>query len=734
MKLKKFSKLIAILLLSINLSQASVLTELHGTKGQADKELKSMVEKLENIGFTATSKNEHIENHYFNKFKEKNLDLLNFYTILDKESLRELLLKNPNFGAYAPFNLLAFKEFAKEEGGDSTWYGHLNSETMLNIIGEKDKDARDKFTKMLDKLDNFIQDEMKPTSSKKLTFEKELPAQPLLKMVKKFEDVDDIEEYVEEFIMKHDSLFGKNEFIIAGFIDLKFEYDDMELDFDKYDAYWVSSLCHFEFSNSVFNHGSPQAAIFAPCSVYFYIPKGSNELHVGYASVENWIQTTGITDKAQIKYMKKIASDVIKTFKQLGFEMEGGSTNKVTTPKAETPKVVTKKVETPKVETKKVITPTVVTTVSNTLSTKKISSEISELKTIILKMAKDIEEIKKKDSIENKSEENLSKLQANKRGVVSIHIPKPPKVKKAITLVVDDDSDNNINRAIKFSKRVPANYITSAQRYGEGGKGSSLSSSKEMIGEVDKGRISAYLRGELLDVKTASDKLKNAGFEVITATPLDKKKTLISIVFTSDELKKMASKTNRGYMGTLRLLIDPKNNQISITNPLYLAKAFMQDEFNDEIPKKILTALNSEFKGLRNSMDKLKFQLLPKYQFMKGMPYFEDMDVVARGNDLLEKIQTKKNKKKVAFQIKLDNGSVLIGIKLSKHTAKFPKKIGTNNAGMLPYPVLIENNEAKILEPKYYLSLMYPQLSMEQFMTIATIPDAIVRDCGKVFR
>ena len=113
---------------------------------------------------------------------------------------------------------------------------------------------------------------------------------------------------------------------------------------------------------------------------------------------------------------------------------------------------------------------------------------------------------------------------------------------------------------------------------------------------------------------------------------------------------------------------------------------------------------------------------------------FKDMEVVARGDDLLEKLKKKKNKKKVVFELKLDNGSVLIGVKLSNRTAKFPKKIGTKNAGMLPYPVLIENGEAKILEPKYYLSLMYPQLTMEQFMTIATIPGAIIKDCGKVFK
>jgi len=317
----------------------------------------------------------------------------------------------------------------------------------------------------------------------------------------------------------------------------------------------------------------------------------------------------------------------------------------------------------------------------------------------------------------------------SKNNIVQITLPKVPK-----PIQLERNGELVGNRTIKFSKRIPPNYLTSAERYGKDGKGTTSSKSTAKIGEVDKGRISAYLRADLIDIKTAIKKLTNAGFEVIASAPLDKKKKLISIVFTNDQLKKMASKTNRGFIGTLRLLIDPKNKQISITNPVYLGKAMLQNDFDEALAKEILVTLVKEFPKARNSMDKLKYSLLPNYQFMDGMPFYKDMEIVARGDNLLEKLKKKKNKKKVVFKLKLDNGSTLIGIKLSKRTSKFPKKIGTNNAGMLPYPILIENGEAKIMEPKYYLSLMYPQLTMEEFMTIATIPSAIIKDCTRIFR
>ena len=353
-----------------------------------------------------------------------------------------------------------------------------------------------------------------------------------------------------------------------------------------------------------------------------------------------------------------------------------------------------------------------------------VLSELHGTKGQADKKLKDIEELKKTEPIKSEIKPTIIK----KEGSIAIVISTPPAIPTPI--VISTHSHEILDRSIKFSKRVPPNYISSVERYGKDGAGASLSHSDKMVGDVDKGRISAYLRGDLIDVDKAIEKLKNAGFDVLIAEPIDKKKQLVSIVFTNDELKKMAMKS--GYIGTLRLLVDKKNEQISITNPLYLAKALMQDNFDDTVPKKILSVLNREFKRLRNSFDKLKFQLLPKYQFMKGLPFYQDMITIAKGSDLLTKL--KANKKRVSFILDLGDGSTLIGVKLSKHTKKFPRKIGINNSALLPYPLLLKGTEAKILDPKYYLSLMYPQLKMEGFMKIASIPDAIVNDCEKLFK
>ncbi len=301
-----------------SISKAEVTAEFQGSTANKEVEIDALIKKSKSIGFSTVAVNTHIEKFYYKKFKEKGVEMLSFFGLVNHEKIRPLLLANPDFGAYAPFNFLVYKTLDNKTD-DNTWYGHLSANTMLNIIGEKDENNRKAFTQMLLEYDELVNKEMKPTMTKKFEHTDALPAKGLIKLVKKFDKPEDIEEFIEEFIGDHDGRFAKHNFIIAGFMDFKFEYEDMELDFDKYDAYWVSLLCHFEFSNALFNRGKPEAAMFAPCSVYFYIPKGTNELHVGYSSVDNWIPALNFKDQKRIDSMKAIDAEVFEIFKEMGF-------------------------------------------------------------------------------------------------------------------------------------------------------------------------------------------------------------------------------------------------------------------------------------------------------------------------------------------------------------------------------------------------------------------------------
>ncbi len=246
--------------------------------------------------------------------------------------------------------------------------------------------------------------------------------------------------------------------------------------------------------------------------------------------------------------------------------------------------------------------------------------------------------------------------------------------------------------------------------------------------------VSAYLVGEYMDVKSASKKLEEAGFVVIANYESIKKGN--TIVFTNNALKKEATKPGRAYVAVMRLFIDEKEKMISFTNPVYFGKAFMQNEYKHNIFQSVKESLTKAFPNLKDSKDKLAFEKLASYQYMKMMPYYQDQDELGSGSysELVEKATKFRHGKLLVFELKLSESSTLLGYELGRRTKKFVKKIGRENAAVLPYCIAIENDKAKALAAKYYLALSYPLLSMGKFMTIATIPGAIEKELAKPFK
>ncbi len=245
--------------------------------------------------------------------------------------------------------------------------------------------------------------------------------------------------------------------------------------------------------------------------------------------------------------------------------------------------------------------------------------------------------------------------------------------------------------------------------------------------------VPAYLRGAYENTATATANLKKAGFTIVKQYNILNYGT--NILFTDATLKQEAAKKDRGFIAIMRLYIDKKDHQISITNPIYFGKAFMQDNYSQSVFYKELTKITSVFTGLNSSADQLKFDDLLEYHFMWGMPYYTDFTTLGKGTNeaLLAKLKSYKNGKNFLFDLQLADGSYVVGYKLNKKISSFPKTIGLKNALVLPYLILISDGKAKILNPKYYLAISYPLLSMGQFMQISSIPGDIESDLKKPF-
>jgi len=256
--------------------------------------------------------------------------------------------------------------------------------------------------------------------------------------------------------------------------------------------------------------------------------------------------------------------------------------------------------------------------------------------------------------------------------------------------------------------------------------------------------VETYFSAPYMDEDAVVAALEKAGFEILGTAKVGKKK-MPSIIFTNDKLKALANKPKRGFLAaSLRVLVNKEANELKISNPFYFIKAFLQKEYVAGDEKEIMSALMSAFPTTTVSEDKWKYDGLQDYHFMIGMPYFQDQNVVGEADsvdELIEKIKAKA-KKGLVFELKLDENRYVVGVRLSKRTEKFADKIGSDKAGILPWMVLIEEQEvdgkkvarASALAAEYNIAISYPLLDLGGFATIMSVPGAIVKDLEKNFK
>ncbi len=693
--------------------------------GNIEEKYNTFVEKTINqIGFRLTDPHKRVNDHYKEKYGSTTLDVLSFMSIANEDVVKPLFNIDPRIAGFNPFNFMIYKK--KDE--KKSYIGHLRAGAILDMLSITDEKVRTAFTKSLDALDALIRKEL---GGKEMVIEaKDFAKDRMMNFVVPFEPGEDIEDVVDAFQEKFEGAFEEKDYIIAGFNN--FKETDGEDTIPQFDAFWTYSLCHFKFSYTVFDNegGVPQAALFAPCTMYMYIKKGENRIVIGMPRLANWKATLGIEDKVRSDFIAKLDHDIPEIMtQQLGaVEIENSNPLIAIIPKKGASQPVVKKEE--KAEK------------TETEAAAKSLPEAKKRVAVAPVKAPKVETRQPAPQVQAEPKQPQAKSPDHERKVdgYKIELPKPPAPPAALDVITVGGSDirytprKEHEKGIIFSMRRPPDVIPESDS-GKSSQTGADEGEKTLPGLPVAGRVSTYLHAPFVDVAQAKANLEKAGFRVLSVTPLNKKGTLKTVTFTSDELLDMAKKRNSGFVGVMRLLVNKENNEIAVTNPLYFARAYMGEAYDREKAEAVVRKLNSAFKGLQNSGDKLKFTLLPKYRFMEGMPYYKDMVTIAKGASsgaLLEKLKTKG--KALDFVQQIGPDSYLVGVELGKRTSKFIKKTGYHNAFLLPYPVLIEKGEAKIMDPKYYISVNYPKLKMSQFMKIATVPDAIKNDCRKLFR
>lgn len=211
------------------------------------------------------------------------------------------------------------------------------------------------------------------------------------------------------------------------------------------------------------------------------------------------------------------------------------------------------------------------------------------------------------------------------------------------------------------------------------------------------------------------------------------------IVATNDALKQAAAASKfGGYGAMVRIAITETNgqSQASYTNASYMGNMYHIKGNLSGVEKSVESALGKDKSfGAATGMSADE---LHGYHYMIGMPYFDDQVELAAYDSYktaVSKVESGLNNGKTTKKIyRIDipgKEETVIGVAILEGDGADKAIMGAIDKGALkqtahlPYEVLISGKKAYILAGKFRIAQSFPDLSMGDFMTISSAPDAI---------
>jgi hypothetical protein len=254
-------------------------------------------------------------------------------------------------------------------------------------------------------------------------------------------------------------------------------------------------------------------------------------------------------------------------------------------------------------------------------------------------------------------------------------------------------------------------------------------------------------------VASTKDKLSGAGFDIAgTYTPYD---GATIIIFTSDELKAAARKSERGgYGAALRAAVTKNggNVEVAYTNPVYWANAYRMNDNLDAVAAKLESTLGAQ-KQFSSGDKELTAEDMRKYHYTFMMEYFDDPSNLATFDDHADAVKTLedniaqgKGATTMIYKINVGkdpegNEMTLIGVGLKgsnpedcsgdEYIMSRIDKDSPRSTAHLPYEILVYGDEAEALYARFRIAISWPHLPMmasetgATFMSIMCSPEAI---------
>ena len=225
--------------------------------------------------------------------------------------------------------------------------------------------------------------------------------------------------------------------------------------------------------------------------------------------------------------------------------------------------------------------------------------------------------------------------------------------------------------------------------------------------------------------------LENAGFEVVGQySPVEGTNV---IVVTNDELKKIASMSDRGgYAAGQRVSISKAgdNIEVSYVNPVYIQYAYRLEGDMQPMSDALASSLGNE-STCGGGDKKMSAKKLGKYNYMMGMQHFDDPSELGSFGSHKEAVAAVENGLAAegdaltrVYRIDIpgkDQTVFGVGMKMTNEDEKdidseFQMSIvdfeGCKKRAYFPYEVLVDGKNVEALHMRFRMAVHFPNLSM----------------------
>jgi len=242
------------------------------------------------------------------QFKETTFDVYNLFTFFSKKETLELVKKYPNIGLFSPMSMSIYTR----KGDKKISIASLKVEAMAKVLNIPADDE------ILVKVGNMVKGALKSAmpngTFETFSYNVQKLTKPQVSTYEMEMDPEEWEDEKEEFQMEYEGSLAPNGFVMAGFNDLNYDFEESK--YEAYDFYDVYSICKLPVIYNVAKV-HPEAGAYAPCSIYFYKKKGENKMHAGFPTAYKWIASMDIKDKESLTVLNEAQESMHKILTEL---------------------------------------------------------------------------------------------------------------------------------------------------------------------------------------------------------------------------------------------------------------------------------------------------------------------------------------------------------------------------------------------------------------------------------